>query len=88
MDDGNRRDLSDNPFEEFNIDSSTLKQFRAASFKLTLNLTTNMVQTITSKCGSFAKVELLNVSVCGENNLLTQWEGKNLRGFGLFSPTR
>ncbi|KAG9408280.1 hypothetical protein AC1031_021525 [Aphanomyces cochlioides] len=33
-----------------------------------------MVQTITSKCSSFAIVQLINVSVCYENNLLTQWE--------------
>ncbi|CAK4069778.1 unnamed protein product [Aphanomyces euteiches] len=67
-------DLSENPFEEFAIDSSTLKQFRDAKFKLTLNLTASMVQTITSKCSSYAIVQLINVSVCYESNILTQWE--------------
>ncbi|CAK4991798.1 unnamed protein product, partial [Aphanomyces euteiches] len=67
-------DLSENPFEEFAIDSSTLKQFRDAKFKLTLNLTASMVQTITSKCSSYAIVQLINVSMCYESNILTQWE--------------
>ncbi|KAH9111107.1 hypothetical protein AeMF1_014295 [Aphanomyces euteiches] len=67
-------DLSENPFEEFAIDSSTLKQFRDAKFKQTLNLTASMVQTITSKCSSYAIVQLINLSVCYESNILTQWE--------------